>query len=315
MTGTGVAIGVDIGGGSTKLGLVTHRGSIIARRRLSYGAGATGEEIVASYADAAEAMMREHPAARLCGIGVGFPGHIAPDHGSGTNGNVRALNGMPIAAKLAARFGCPVRLVNDADAGAVAEYHLGAGRGAGRGAERLLLITLGTGIGVGFAVGGVPVDTANGCLGDAGHMIVVKGDPVRCRQGCLGCLESVASGAAIEAQARSSRRWAGYGNATAALIRDALAGDPAATRIITEAGRWIGMAAASWCNLFAPKMVLIGGGLSAAGSVLINAVRDEALGCAMPCNVAGTVFAPAGLGNDAGIIGAAAAVQFRAARI
>jgi len=306
VTGADVAIGIDVGGGSIKLGLVTRAGAIIARRRLDHRHGAAGEAIVAGCAEAAAALLSDRPGGRLCGIGVGFPGHLAADRGSGSMGNVPALDGLPVAALLGRRFGCPVRLINDADAALMAEYRFGAGRGV----RRLLLVALGTGIGVGFALDGVPVETAGGCLGDAGHMIVVRHGARRCRQGCLGCLESVASGAAIEAQAGATRAPEGAGGATALLIGDALAGDPAAAAILTDAGRWIGMAAASWCNLFAPDRVLIGGGLSAAGALILDAVRDEALGRAMPGNVAGTDFALAGLGNDAGIVGAAAGLLF-----
>lgn len=196
-------------------------------------------------------------------------------------------------------------MVNDADAGAIGEYRFGAGRGV----QRLLLVTVGTGIGVSLIVGGIPHNAANGTLRDAGHIVLVADNPVHCRQGCLGCLESVASGEAIEITARHLFPMAAAGTATATLVRAAIAGQPDATALIAEAGRWIGMAAASWCNIFAPDRILIGGGISAVGDSLVTAIRHEALRRTMPYNIRQTTFARAALGNDAGIIGAAAMVM------
>lgn len=298
-------IGLDIGGGSTKIGLVSAEGVVLARRHLPVVAGEGFAQILAAYGSAIESLLCEANIARPDGIGIGFPGHILPGFAVGVNSNVPALDGKPIANTLAQRFGCTARLVNDADAGAIAEYRFGAGCGV----DRLLLITVGTGIGVSLVVGGVPLDVANGTLGDAGHVVLVSENPVQCRQGCLGCLESVASGAAIELKAQSLFPNTAEGTATAALVRAAIAGHIDASAVIVEAGRWIGMAAASWCNIFAPGRILIGGGISAVGDSLVAAIRDEARRRAMPCNISHTDFALAQLGNDAGMIGAAAVVM------
>lgn len=296
-------IGLDIGGGSTKIGLVTANGTILARQRIPVVEGASFDQILAAYGASIEALLA---GAQIAGIGIGYPGHLLPDLATGANSNVPALDGGPIVETLARRFGCRVRMVNDADAGAIAEYRFGAGQGV----QRLLLITVGTGIGVSLVVEGAPFNAANGTLGDAGHVVLVPENPVRCRQGCLGCLESVASGDAIERRALDLFPKATEGTATASLVRAAIAGQPAATAIITEAGRWIGMAAATWCNIFAPDRILIGGGISAVGAGLVTAIRDEAQRRAMPYNLRHTDFALAGLGNDAGIIGAATVVMF-----
>jgi glucokinase len=138
----------------------------------------------------------------------------------------------------------------------------------------------------------------------------VPENPVRCRQGCLGCLESVASGEAIEIKARKLYCDAPEGTGTATLVRNAIARQPEAEALIAESGKWIGMAAASWCNIFAPAKVLIGGGISAAGESLVDAIRVEACRRAMLCNIKNTKFALAQLGNDAGMIGAASVVMF-----
>lgn len=288
-----IFIGLDIGGGSTKIGVVDAAGKILACDRIPVVDGEGFDQILTAYIRSIEALLG---GAKPSGIGIGFPGHILPDLATGANGNVPALDGKPIAETLSRHFGCEARLVNDADAGALAESRFGAGRGVGR----LMLITVGTGIGVSLVVGGLPFSAANGTLGDAGHVVLVADNPVRCRQGCLGCLESVASGEALEVK---------FPDGTAALVRAAIAGQPEALALIAEAGRWIGMAAATWCNIFAPDRILIGGGISAVGAPLVAAIRDEAHRRTMPYNLRHTEFALAGLGNDAGIIGAAAVVM------
>jgi glucokinase len=295
-------IGLDIGGGSTKIGVVDAAGTILAQDRIPVVEAEAFDQILDAYIASIHRLLG---GAAPKAIGIGFPGHILPDLATGANGNVPALDGKPIAETLARRFGCKARLVNDADAGALAEARFGAGKGV----HRLMLITVGTGIGVSLVVDGMPFSAANGTLGDAGHVILVSENPTRCRQGCLGCLESVASGAAIEVRARILFPKAAEGTATASLVRSAIAGQAEPLSIITEAGRWIGMAAATWCNIFAPDRILIGGGISAVGDSLVAAIRDEARRRAMPYNIRHTDFALAGLGNDAGVIGAAAAVM------
>jgi glucokinase len=299
-------IGLDIGGGSTKVGLVTADGTILARRRIPVVTGESFDQILASYSASIETLLREAGIAQPGGIGIGFPGHILPDFATGANSNVPALDEGPIAETLAKRFDCKARMVNDADAGAIAEYRFGGGRGVGR----LLLVTVGTGIGVSLVLDGAPLIAGKGSLGDAGHIILVPDHPTRCRQGCLGCLESVASGEAIEVRAASLFPKADEGTATATLVRAAIAGHSKAAALIAEAGRWIGMAAGTWCNIFAPDRILIGGGISAVGESLVTAIRTEANRRAMPYNVQHTDFALAELGNDAGMIGAAAVVMF-----
>ena len=148
-----VFIGLDIGGGSTKIGAVTAAGRIVARDRLPVIAGESFDQIIAAYVATIDTLLS---GAKPGGIGIGFPGHILPDLTIGVNGNVPALDGKPIAETLARHFGCKARLVNDADAGAVAEYRFGAGQSV----RRLMLITVGTGIGVSLVVNGAPFNAA-----------------------------------------------------------------------------------------------------------------------------------------------------------
>jgi glucokinase len=243
-----------------------------------------------------------------------------PDNMSGNLGNVAALDETPLAARLGAAFSLPARMQNDATAAGIAEARFGRDKGA----RRLLLITAGTGIGVAFTVDGKPFVTSGGGLGDAGHIIVNHRNPTRCRQGCLGCLESIASGDALNRQAlgfvrdnpQSALARCAAESGKPANVSDIIAcarqGDTAAIAMLADAGRWIGRAAVSWAHIFAPEVVLIGGGLSVAGDLFLKPIEQEARLCGLELYLRNMRFALASLGNDAGMIGAAAQMFFNA---
>lgn len=305
------AIGVDIGGGSTKIGLVSATGEILARARITAIPDETGDAFVERLVAVLRPLLPVRPVA---GIGIGYPGPIHPGNRSGGIGNVPGLIDYPLAQAITASLGLPARLENDATAAALAESRFGAGRGAGR----MLMVTAGTGIGVAMIVDGAAMVTSGGCLGDAGHIIVDGGSPLRCRLGCTGCLEALASSqamddfaaeqAAVDPQGAIAGQAAQDGTSAnaATLIRCALSGDARARAMLAEAGRWIGRAVASWVHTFAPEIVVIGGGLGAAGALLLDPITAETRRCGLPAYVANLPVVPAGGSNDAGIVGAAA---------
>lgn len=305
MPGTRFAIGIDIGGGSTKIGLVSSLGEIVARARIVVEVPDDAERIIGQYARAVAQMIAAHPSAKPLGIGIGFPGRIHPDNLSGELGNIPALDNMPLAARLGAKLSLPARMQNDATAAGLAEAMFGRDKHV----ERLLLITVGTGIGVAFTVGGKPFVTSGGGLGDAGHLIVNHHNPERCRHGCLGCLESVASGDALDRRVARFIRDnpdSALARSTGDIIGGARQGDKAAIEMLADAGAWIGRAAASFAHVFAPEVILIGGGLSAGGDLLLEPIEQEAHRCGLALYLDNVRFSIASLGNDAGVIGAAA---------
>lgn len=318
MSRSDFAIGIDIGGGSTKIGLVSATGDVIDRRRIAVGRklGHDAPGIIALYAGAIRELMDAHHDAKPRGIGIGFPGPVHSDHLSGTLGNIPALDDIPLAALIGEPFGLPARMENDATAAGLAEAMFGRDRAAGR----LLLVAAGTGIGVAFAVDGKPFTTSGGCLGDAGHLIVQAGEARRCRQGCLGCLESLASGDALNGVAQRycadnpesplARRAFTLGRDAEAsdVIASARDGDPASVEMLADVGRWLGRGAATWAHIFAPDVILLGGGLSAAGNLLLQPLEREARLCGLDMYLRDVRFALASLGNDAGMIGAAAQI-------
>lgn len=300
-----LAIGIDIGGGSTKIGLVSGDGQLRASRRVVPEHGAGFQGIAALYAVAIADLLGSHTALP---IGVAYPGHIDRAAGLGFNSNVPALDGEPLCAWLVARFGGPTALLNDADAAAVAE--------SARHAEaRMLMVTLGTGIGVAMVVGGVPVVTAGGTLGDSGHLNLDPAGRYRCRQGCKGCLESLVSAEALARDATDLARTgaspalvaelAKSGEVSAAaLCQLALAGDPAAQGLVDAMTDWLAMAVASWRATFHPDIIVIGGGLSVLGSDFVTVLQTKADARSLPFLAAPSRLALAELGNDAGMIGA-----------
>jgi len=308
------AIGIDIGGGSTKIGLVSEDGQIIDRCKVAPDPEDHGDVIVQVVADGVNGLMRR--GILVSGIGVGYPGPIYPGNMSGGVGNVAGLNNYPLAQRLTELLGLPARLENDATAAALAEASFGAGSAS----KRMLMVTAGTGIGVAMIVDGQAMVTSGGCLGDAGHIIVNGDSHLRCRLGCTGCLEAMASAEALDDLAAAeaahyplgaiARHAASSGTqpTAAMIIHCALAGDTTAQAILADAGRWIGRAVASWVHTFAPDMVVIGGGLGAAGTFLLAPIEAEARRCGLRDYFSDLPIVPATMGNDAGIIGAAAQI-------
>jgi glucokinase len=299
------AIGLDIGGGSTKVGLISHDGQLLASRRVVLAGGAGFPAILADYQSAIAAL-----GAIGLPVGIAYPGHIDRARGLGLNSNVPALDGHPLAAALAGASG-RAAILNDADAAAVAEArHHPEGREG-----RMLMVTLGTGVGVSMIVAGRPLETAGGTLGDSGHVNVDPSARHRCRQGCTGCLESVASGEALqrdgtlmastgESPALATEARASGTVSAAAVCRAALAGDAGALRLVAEMADWLGMAIASWRASFHPDVIVFGGGLSALGQPFIDQIRTRADARSLPFLSAHCRLTLARLGNDAGMIGA-----------
>lgn len=304
--------GVDIGGGSAKLGIVDPRGVIVRRDEMPTPKAKTPIELAETYATRIEKLLTQVDGDELAGVGVGVPGHLDADGLASTRSNVPLLDHFPLADFLRSRFQVPIRLDNDATLAALAEHCFGAGRGV----ARLLVVTLGTGIGIGLMVDGEPQRPVRGCMGDPGHVIVDPETRWTCRQGCRGCLESVASSLALERDALAMAVWQPDSPLGAILDREgclraahiivaARDGDDAATVLLRQLGNWLGMACASWSALYDPDLILFGGGLSSAGSLLLSPIEQTMRSVGMPAYVSETEIGLAKLGNDAGLIGAA----------
>jgi glucokinase len=237
-------------------------------------------------------------ATRRCGpatsIGIGVPGLYDP-----AAGTARFLvnvpgpwAGQPIAGPVSAAAGLPAVLVNDARAFGLAELRLGAGRGA----ASMIGLTLGTGVGGVIAIDGRVLQGHDGTAGEIGHQTIDPDGPP-CGCGNRGCLDRMAGADAIAAAA---------GRATVAAAAEAArAGDPVAVAAFAQAGEYVGRVLAGAIVLLWPERVVVGGGVAAAGELLLGPVRGEIRrrACVAPVDAIAVVAAE--LGPSAGAVGAA----------
>jgi glucokinase len=313
MRGPGWTVGIDLGGTFIKSALLSPDGEIAARERIPTGGHDGPDAVLARIAECIARMVAAAPE-RVIGVGVGVPGMV--DMETGVTGDVPNLPGrwrdIPVAATLSSATGLPVRLINDASAFVVAEMGLGAAAGVDTG----LCVTVGTGIGGGIIAHGRPVFGLGGASGEIGHLIVQPGG-VACSCGNRGCVEPLATGPAIAAEAvrrcvqgfstRLPEFVGGDLNRMTPEIVDeaAQAGDEFAIQVLEDAGRWLGWALAGAIAFLAPEVVVIGGGVARPGGHYWNEAVATARGNVHTCEIELVRFEPAALGYDAGVIGAA----------
>ncbi|MDX6580883.1 MAG: glucokinase [Solirubrobacterales bacterium] len=246
-------------------------------------------------------------------IGVGIPATMQHDAGIAIHAVNLPFVNVPVRELISERFHLPVFVDNDANLAALAEQRFGAGRQA----RNMVLLTIGTGIGGGLVLNGELYRGTTGAGAELGHMVIDENGPP-CQGNCPnhGCVEAFASGTALGRAGRLAaerdpdsalgRALAAGDEVTGKTVTDAaLAGDRAAVEVVGEIGGHLGVALASYANIFEPDVIVIGGGVSAAGELLLGParqqVRDRALA---PMNE--TPVLAAALGPDAGMIGAAA---------
>jgi glucokinase len=292
-------VGIDIGGTSAKLGLVDDAGAVVARGQVPTGRDLEADALVERLARAVTELREGREA---LGLGVAAPGMRRADGEGVVNvTNLPHIDGYPLRDRLEAATGLRTTLDNDANAAALGEYRFGAGKGV----PRLLVMTVGTGIGAGMVVDGEVHRVAWQGLGDPGHVIVQAGGP-ECGCGGHGCVEGLASVPAILRRASVG----GVEPATLAGVTEAARlGEPAATEALAEAGHWLGVALATLTHVLAPERILLGGGgLDATEELLLAPIREALFAHVQPFLGARLTLGRAALGNDAGLIGAAALV-------
>lgn len=307
-------IGIDLGGTNLKLALLDEQSRIIERIALPTGGGDGHDAVIRRMVEGAAALRRAPGGERTGCIGVGVPGMV--DMAAGVTGDLPNLpgrwTGVPVGPLLAEATGLPVALLNDGKAFAVAEHQ----RGAAAGAETVLLAAVGTGIGGAVIAHDRVVFGVGGAAGEIGHLIVQPDGP-RCTCGNRGCVETLASGPAIVAEA-VRRIVQGFSTALAdtcggdlraitpeMVAGAAEAGDAVAAEVIDTAGRWLGIALAGAIALLAPEVVVIGGGVAPAGSRYYRMAEATARSHSGVTEIDRIQFRPATLGYDAGVIGAA----------
>jgi glucokinase len=284
-------IGVDVGGTKILSGLVTREGTVIAHREYP-----TPVETEEALLDGLEAAVREFLDESVVAVGFGIPSQIDQRVGVALGSVNIPLRGVPFRDKMQERLGLPVGMDNDANAAAIAEWQVGAGRGT----TDMVMLTLGTGVGGGLILGDKPYRGWFGAGAEIGHMVIVH-DGVRCRCGGHGHLESYVSGKAADELAAEA-----FGPAADAhrLVRLAREGDAQAIELLTGIGEKLGSGIASLVNIFNPELVVVGGGFAAAEDFLFGPAQRVADREVLVSIRDSYRVVRAELGTSAGMIGA-----------
>lgn len=301
-------IGVDVGGTKIAAGLLGPDLRVLRSVVVpSPGEGRTIIDlIVGLVADLATDAPDE-----VRGVGVGLPATIDGVTGRVAHSVHTDMSDFDATGPLERRIGLPVSLDNDANLAALAEHRLGAARGM----DTAVVLTVGTGVGGGIILGGQVFRGGRGHGAELGH-IAVNADGPPCQGGCPGhgCLEAMCSGTAITRDVRAfadanpgsamGRRHAEGDLDSHSAGEMARKGDADAIACFATAGRWLGIGIASLTNVFDPDVVVVGGGVSCAGDLLLEPARHEYVRRALPPTTRAQVVGAA-LGPDAGFVGAA----------
>jgi glucokinase len=304
-----IAAGIDFGGTSAKIGLVTRTGEVLGKSSVVMDGGAGFEGIVEPVARSLRGLLAEKGVRPdgLAAIGIGTPGFIDKTDGLLIGGcdNIPSLQRRSVQKYMADGFSVPAFAENDATSAAAGELAFGAGRRF----ASFVLITVGTAIGGGLVLDGKVYRGWRGFAGEIGHLCMVP-DGLWCNCGSRGCFEQYASGTAmarIYREKLGKRGVEAAGDVTPKLVAErAAAGDPCARDTIEEAGKRIAQAFGSILNILDLEACIVGGGVSEAGETLLEPIRRHLPDHCWPQVCQGVTVVAAELRNDAGILGAAA---------
>ncbi|HEU4495120.1 MAG TPA: ROK family protein [Rubrobacteraceae bacterium] len=296
-----------MGGTKIAAGVVTPEGTILKETR--YPTPASPKRLVESIARAVLEVKERFEVGGACLAVAGLI--LSQENRVVFSPNLHAVEGIPLKDELEPRIGVPLTVENDANAAAWGEFRFGAGSEV----DHLVFVTLGTGVGGGVISHGVLLRGAQGSGGELGHVTIQATGP-RCSCGNRGCLEALASGTAISRRARelaSEEPDSTLGRLAAErkilgedVTRLAREGDELALSVLEEAGRWLGIGLAGFVNIFNPEVVAVGGGVVAAGELILKAAREEVYLRARPPSRDLAQIKEATLGPESGVLGAAA---------
>jgi glucokinase-like ROK family protein len=311
----GLVAGVDIGATSIDLGVADFSGKVMVRYSEPASVTEGPIRILARVCSLLEKLSQEHgsESSKIYGIGIGVPGPV--DFSIGTLVSPPIMPGWdryPINQTVQQWFpSANVVVDNDVNVMALGEIY----QGAARGIENLIFVKIGTGIGAGIICEGKIYRGASGCAGDIGHIGVDKNGPL-CHCGNRGCLETVAAGPAIanraliSAQSGKSPTLLKYYEKNGDTLRAedvgnaSREGDTLAIEVIRESGQFIGDVLAGLVNFYNPGMIVIGGGVSNIGDLLLSSIRQTVLRRSLPLATRDLLIVFSEIGSDAGVIGA-----------
>jgi len=311
-----LAIGIDIGGTKVAGGVVDPAGGVLHRARRDTPHRSMSPDVVEdTIVEVVDELLGVVPPEQVVAIGIGAAGFVGSDRATVVFAPHLSWRHEPLREALQRRVRVPITVDNDANAAAWAEWKFGAAQGE----SHLMIVNLGTGIGGGTIIDGEVQRGRFGIAGEFGHMQVVP-NGLRCECGNRGCWEQYASGNALVREARTliaanspmatdllERVGGDLAALTGPLITEAAqAGDQTAIELLAEIGQWLGVGIANLAAAFDPGTFVIGGGVSAAGALLLDPARET-----FRRQLPGRGYRPearivaARMGNDAGLIGAA----------
>lgn len=298
--------GADIGGTTVKLGLFTTAGELLDKWEIPTNT-VEHEKILPDVAASCQEKMKEKALApeEFCGIGLGVPGPVRGDGSVDMCVNL-GWGEKQVKKEMESLLGIPAAVGNDANVASLGEMW----QGGGKGCDNMVMVTLGTGVGGGIIVNGKMVSGAHGYGGEIGHMLINPHEAESCNCGKKGCLEQYASATGLVRMTKQAMNGdvstvLADGEVTAeAVFNAAKAGDAFAVEMTEQFAEYLAIGLSHISGVSDPELFVIGGGVSKAGSFLLDKVSAH-----FHPHVFGkqkdTRFALATLGNDAGIYGCA----------
>ncbi|MBT2721140.1 ROK family glucokinase [Bacillus sp. ISL-46] len=312
-------IGIDLGGTTVKFAILTEEGEIQQKWSIETDIQNEGKNIVPNIIESINHRLNLYglSADEFLGIGMGSPGTVDRERGTVIGAyNLNWSTLQPVRNQIEEGTGISFYINNDANVAALGERW----KGAGEDGADVVFVTLGTGVGGGIIADGNLIHGKVGAAGEIGH-IIVEPNGYQCTCGNEGCLETVASATGVVRLARDmSERFSGESElkwliddgqeVTAKTVFDqAKRGDKLAAIVVDKFYYYLGLACGNIANILNPETIVIGGGVSAAGDMLLKGVEEYFHKFAFPTVRTSTKLKLAQLGNDAGVIGAASLVK------
>ncbi len=307
-------VAIDLGGTKILAALVDNR-RVVIRDYSATGAGAGPRAVVKRIYGAVDRVLSQAKIniAQMHSISIAAAGAIDSKNGVVTlSPNLPGWRNIPLAEMIREKYPSRVFLVNDANAAAVGEHCYGAGRGA----RNMIYLTVSTGIGGGIIISNKLYEGISGAAGEIGHMSIDVNGPL-CHCGNIGCFEMLASGTALAKEAINRIKQGEKStliemlegkieNITAREIGEAAEkGDKLALSVVNHIATYLGIGLVNLVNIFNPEVIVIGGGVSKLGKLLLDPARKVVQERAFPLQGGAVKIVPAQLGDDSGIIGAA----------
>ena len=303
-------VGVDLGGTKISCALSDLEGRVVAQTTIPTLAHEGDNPVLGRIIKTIEMVLEEGNVAtnEVAAIGIGSPGPLDAKKGIIVTTPNLPFKNFQLVQPIEEKFSIPTYLDNDANVAAIAEFMFGAGKGT----ENMVYITVSTGVGGGAILNGKIYRGSTTNALEVGHTTVFPGGP-RCGCGNLGCLEATSSGTAIGRRANEAvnskveTSLRDYETVTSyEVFKEAEKGDAVSKKILDEAFNYLGIGVANIIASFDPDKVIIGGGVSKGGDVLFNKVQEVVNERCFKSMAEYCKIVPAGLGTDAGVLGAVA---------